>query len=576
MTQIIDAYLGLAALRQAGYRSTATAIAELVDNSLEAKANNIEIITISRSAMVSRRTSNQVESIAVLDDGEGMSVDVLGSCLSLGWGTRLESREGLGRFGFGLKGSSISQARRVDVYSWKEPNKVFKVYLDLDEIKKGNLTLLPDVEKTKLPSDVKKCFGDRLGPTGTLVWWSNLDNMDLKRAETLVSRINRDLCRIYRHFLDDCDNYGSKRSINVHLLQSEKQKVTKTVALRANDPLYQLTPNNLVGYENETTNEVYNEPFSINVKYLHNGSEKTSKVEFRFTWAKPSIQNLGGNSVQGKHYGLNTGISFVRAGREIDFGAFGFLDDSDPRHRWWGAEVRFDPELDELFGVTNNKQEVNAIRKLEPDVMEELVDSASHGDFRGALLLDINKILNENISEMMRVIRGRRKDERKAREKRGLADRVNKDVKKSNTPTESSDRAKQLDDKQKLEERVKLLLNDDQSLTADEAKQIAQGTIDYKVDIQTDDWPGHLFLDRRAVANASVGIINRNSKFYEKFWQYLEEHSDKRGFEALEVLMMSLVRAEDELVREYDREVFDDFRARWGMWSEKLIKHAGS
>ena len=44
MTQIIDAYLGLMALRQAGYRSTATAIAELVDNSIEAEANDIDII----------------------------------------------------------------------------------------------------------------------------------------------------------------------------------------------------------------------------------------------------------------------------------------------------------------------------------------------------------------------------------------------------------------------------------------------------------------------------------------------------------------------------------------------------
>ena len=28
---------------------------------------------------------------------------------------------------------------------------------------------------------------------------------------------------------------------------------------------------------------------------------------------------------------------------------FDFLERSEPRHRWWGAEVRFDPVLDELF-----------------------------------------------------------------------------------------------------------------------------------------------------------------------------------------------------------------------------------
>ena len=77
MTQIIDAYLGLAALRQAGYRSTATAVAELVDNSIEAGAIDIDIIAISRSAMISRKTSNRVESIAVLDNGGGMPPRVL-------------------------------------------------------------------------------------------------------------------------------------------------------------------------------------------------------------------------------------------------------------------------------------------------------------------------------------------------------------------------------------------------------------------------------------------------------------------------------------------------------------------
>lgn len=576
MTQIIDAYLGLAALRQAGYRSTATAVAELVDNSIEAEATDIEIIAISRSTMISSRTSNQVESIAVLDNGVGMPPEVLENCLSLGWGTRLSTRGGLGRFGFGLKGSSISQARRVDVFSWIEKGEVYRSYLDLDQIKDGKLTELPEVERTELPLDIQKCFGDRLGSSGTLVWWTDLDQVDLRRAETLVSRVNRDLCRIYRHFLDDCDDYGSKRNIRVHMLQAEKQELSKSADLMANDPLYLLTPNNLDGYGSRATNEPHTEPFEIDVKYSVGELEQTSKVGFRFTLALPTIQNLTGNSPQGRHYAKNTGISFVRAGREIDFGAFGFLDSSEPRHRWWGAEIRFEPVLDELFGVTNNKQEVRAIKRLDPDMIEMLADAESQGDYRGKLLLDINKILNENISAMMRIIKGRREGANKLKEKRGLTQRVNEDVKKSASPTESAQHASELTTEEKVQERVKLLLNDDASLSQGDAEIIASATIDYKVDLQTADWPGQLFLDRRPVANASVGIINRNTNFYDKFWVYLEENSDRKGFEALEVLMMSLVRAEDELVREYDREIFERFRERWGFWAEKLIKHAGS
>jgi hypothetical protein len=576
MVQIIDAYLGLTALRQAGYRTTATAVAELVDNSIEAGATKIDIVAVSRTTFINARNSNQVERIAVLDNGCGMPPEILENCLSLGWGTRLNTRDGLGRFGFGLKGSSISQARRVVVYSWVKPNEIYRACLDLDEIKDQKLTELPGVAKAELPADIRKCFEETLSDSGTLVLWEDLDQMDLRRAETMVQRVNSELCRIYRHFLDDCDVYGNKRAITIHLLQADTGKVERSVPLRANDPLYLLHPNNLPGYENEATNVLFCDPFSIPIKYRSASGIKESKIEFIFTIANPSIQNLSGNSPQGKHYGKNTGISFVRAGREIDFGSFGFLDSSEPRHRWWGAEVRFNPELDELFGVTNNKQEVRAIKKLEKDYMISLAEELDEENYRSVLQFEINKILSEHVAEMMKVITGRRSKQREVRLETGLTDKINKDIQVDKSPTESEVRAAKLSDEVKLNERVALLLADDSTLTEDEARDIAKQTLDYKVDIQTGDWPGELFLDRRPVANASVGIVNRRTQFYEKFWLHLERQEDRKGFEALEVLMMALVRSEDELVREYDRQVFERFRSRWGSWVEKLIQHAGS
>ncbi len=576
MTQIIDAYLGLTALRQAGYRSTATAVAELVDNAIEAEAEKIDIIAISKKVLISKRTSNQVQKIAVLDNGYGMTPDILQNCLSLGWGTRLETREGLGRFGFGLKGASISQARRVEVYSWVKPKEIYVAYLDLDEIHGENMQELNPIAKSKLPRVIKEAFGGDLGGSGTLVVWDDLDQMDLKRVETLITRMNKELCRIYRHFLDDCDQYGNKRHINTHKLQLDTNEC-ETIPLQANDPLYQLTPNNLLGYELESTNEQHGESFSINIPY-HNGfHESMSKVVFNFTIAKPSIQNLGGNSEVGKHYGNNTGISFVRAGREIDFGAFGFLDASDPRHRWWGAEVRFEPVLDELFGVTNNKQEIRAVKKLDPDIMDILVDESEHGDYKAFLLVQLNKILSDHIGEMMKIIKGRREGLRSRKTSVGtLIDKVNEDVSKDMSPTESDQLSKDKTEGEKVDERIRLLLEDDSSLTQEEAADEAEKTIEYRVDITTSEWPGDLFLDRRPVANASVGVINRNTQFYEKFWKYLEDHDDKKGYEALEVLMMALIRSEDELAVQYDKKMFERFRQRWGNWVEQLIAHAGT
>ncbi len=576
MTQIIDAYLGLTALRQAGYRSTATAVAELVDNSIEANAVDIEIIALSKEILISKRKSNQVQQVAVLDNGAGMVPEVLQNCLSLGWGTRLETRDGLGRFGFGLKGASISQARRVEVYSWVDSGAVYRAYMDLDEIKDNNSQALNSIEEKNIPSNILRCFGSKLGKSGTLVLWDDLDQMDLKYANTLLKRINKELCRIYRHFLDDCDHYGKKRNINLHKLQIETGAV-ESISLKANDPLYLLVPNNLEGFSDEATNVLTEEPFSIDVKYKDGFHESISKVWFRFTIAKPNIQNLGGNSVVGKHYADNTGISVVRAGREIDFGSFGFLDASEPRHRWWGAEIRFDPVLDEYFGVTNNKQEVRSIRKLDIEMIDHLTESAEYGDDKSWLLVEINKILSGHIKKIMKEVTGRRSKGGKKKPSIGsLVGKVNEDISTDNTPTQSEQHSKSLTEDEKVKQRVSLLLADDLTLSEEEAAQEAVDTIDYRVDITTDDWPGDLFLDRKPVANASVGIINRSSLFYEKFWRYLEEHDDKKGHEALEIMMISLIRAEDELATQVDPKLFERFRQKWGTWLEHLLEHAGS
>ncbi len=39
-------------------------------------------------------------------------------------------------------------------------------------------------------------------------------------------------------------------------------------------------------------------------------------------------------------------------------------------------------------------------------------------------------------------------------------------------------------------------------------------------------------------------------------------------------MMMALIRSEDELASEYDKRVFEAYRAKWGEWIEKLLDQA--
>ncbi|MBC6403742.1 MAG: ATP-binding protein [Hyphomonadaceae bacterium] len=338
--QIVDSYLALNALREVGYRNTATAIAELVDNSIEAEADDIFIITQSQMEQGKKNLSYRVKQIAVLDNGDGMAPDDLANCLSLGWGTRLDTRQGLGRFGFGLKGASISQARKIEVYSWQS-DKCYRTYLDLDEVRDNKQQLLHPAEVCKTPRlySEREEFRELINnKSGTLVVWSKLDGIDFTRPNTLLNRMNKELCRLYRHFLDDDDTYGRKRNIVMCDYDLGKSKIKNFTKLAANDPLYLLEPSNAPGTDGKATNVPFEKPYSIDVKYAPG---KSSKIEIRLSIAKPGIQALSGNSVLGKHYGQNAGISFVRAGREIDFGPFGFIHPSEPRNRWWGLKSDF-------------------------------------------------------------------------------------------------------------------------------------------------------------------------------------------------------------------------------------------
>lgn len=581
--QIVDSYLALNALREVGYRNTATAIAELVDNSIEAEADDIFVITQSKMDQGNKRASYRVQKIAVLDNGDGMAASDLASCLSLGWGTRLNTRKGLGRFGFGLKGASISQAKKIEVFSWQN-GKCFCTYLDLDEVRDNKQQMLHPVEPCEIPSLYRKTFAEAIGDSGTLIIWSKLDGVDFTRPTTLLRRMENELCRLYRHFLDDDDTYGRKRNIVMHDYDLETDKIKASTKLTANDPLYLLEPSIAPGAEGRATNILFEKPYKIDIEYAPG---KSSEIEIRLSIAKPEVQALNGNSALGKHYAQNAGISFVRAGREIDFGPFGFINPSEARNRWWGVEVRFSPELDELFGVTNNKQQIRGFRKLDPrldgDFLETLKESAededTDGRYKAKLLLDLNHNLSQKISSMMTVITNRAAGSKgpkpKPSEPDPVVDTVNDDVSNDTTETSSETEAAGKSEAEKLAERIKLLLDTRPELDKDQRERLAQATLDYKVDLKKEDWPGNTFLDIQMIANAAVGVINTRSPYYQKFWQHLEDADDEMGIRALEIFTMAYVRTEDELRRTHDGALFEQLRDRWGFWVSKLLKHVG-
>src|SRR5215467_15587423 len=157
--RLIDDVNFVIATRETGYRSTAYAIAELIDNAIQAGARNIHITT--------ETNAEQVTHVAVLDDGVGISKAMIPTALQFGGSDRFNSRGGIGRFGMGLPNSSLSQARRVELYSWRGNQSWFS-YIDVDEIAAGQMTSVPLPRTATPPIWVHR----PLPSIGTLVVWA--------------------------------------------------------------------------------------------------------------------------------------------------------------------------------------------------------------------------------------------------------------------------------------------------------------------------------------------------------------------------------------------------------------------
>jgi hypothetical protein len=142
-------------------------LADLIDNSISAKAKHINI----------EFRPSDVPYIAVIDDGDGMSKDVLESAMRHGSTNPIRIRhiDDMGRYGLGLKTSSLSQCRRMTVISLRDG--VLCAYCwDLDVVVESNSWVMLELEAediTDLPHlDVLRTQGK-----GTIVLWQNLDRL---------------------------------------------------------------------------------------------------------------------------------------------------------------------------------------------------------------------------------------------------------------------------------------------------------------------------------------------------------------------------------------------------------------
>lgn len=196
------------ALRGLGY-TLQTAISDIIDNSISAKAKNIDIDFI----------WDEYDSyITISDDGVGMTKGELFSAMRLGEinPKNIRGEGDLGRFGLGLKTASFSQCRRFCV-SAKKHNIFSSLYWDLDYIAADNLDRW--VIHDGPPAKIKNKINEKLvnSQHGTIVSWECIDRVvtkgsTLKNFLDLIDKVEVHLSMVFHRYLD-----GSYSSIKINI-----------------------------------------------------------------------------------------------------------------------------------------------------------------------------------------------------------------------------------------------------------------------------------------------------------------------------------------------------------------------
>jgi hypothetical protein len=187
----------LESMRAVGY-TLETAIADLIDNSITAKASSIEVAW--------DPTSNPY--LAILDDGIGMDAVLITNAMRHGNHKDKSKRdlEDLGRFGLGLKTASLSQCRKLTVISKKDGDINLRCW-DLDivaEKSKWIITIpnIEDYERVLILDKFKKL------KSGTLVIWENLDRIisgstdHLSEITEKISPLSDHLALVFHRYIN--------------------------------------------------------------------------------------------------------------------------------------------------------------------------------------------------------------------------------------------------------------------------------------------------------------------------------------------------------------------------------------
>jgi hypothetical protein len=370
-------------MRDAGYNHTTSALCEHVDNAVQAGATEVRVYFRQEG-----RKANKRIDVAVYDNGRGMAPAVLKVAMAFGGSMHYGSRQGIARFGMGMKTAALSMSSVLEVYSWQEPEAIYTMTLDVEAIgrERANLVELPDATLlTELSDEVADFFrkpqsyptdrseqqlvaaegesvADNLGSSGTIVYMPDCDRLHYAKTSTLVDHAVKEMARVYRRAIAG----GLRLYINNRLVE-------------AFDPTYWMSNARHARFVDSSAKQsrlILSKPVPVPVS---EGSSQTAPALIKIYKLPIEEWSLLPRKTQRNDLRIFDGmtVSILRNDREVFAGSMPNITTRHSVTNWYRVQIDFEGILDEAFGVAANKQGVRPKGYVVDAINEAIGDDIS-------------------------------------------------------------------------------------------------------------------------------------------------------------------------------------------------------
>lgn len=565
--------------------TTTNAVCELIDNSIDADADNIHVKVENNTVKEDGREQKYLR-IYVEDDGHGIARTIVddedgvaydGLTYALAFGGRHRNKKAkIGKFGWGLSASATCQSKRTDVYTRTPDEDDWRyTYVDLNEMDEDGDTRPPAAENKKPPTHLD--LEDSNKDSGTIIVFEKCDDPQRATANGMESLLTGEIARIYRRFLDA----GKTITIN-------------GTELAPKDPLYMMD-----GCYNPHGIPLVDEPYheeTIMVEAPEDTNhEGEYEVTLRIVWLDVEAIRTKDEYDGGwmSKVGLtedDQGFSLVRNGREITSGVTFGLFSPHADKNYMRAEIEFPTELDKRFGIQTNKSRVS--------IKEPMKDKLSAA--LGGTTTQIQRKTRERITKL-KAEQEKKKDESEPSTSEEAAEKADKYLKsRQKLSDDEEDQIDQEIEEQKeerieeIEERDDLDEDEKEEVIEREERRYERRKSSSSFNITTETLGSGKFYEADIRGKQANAVLNDGHDFHEAyqrvksgnsgvFGEEIKETMNHREIQAeasilVDLLLLSASHAELRMQEEFGRtdeavRYIDRFQDEWSTALRLFLEH---